>query len=44
MVETIPPNSGPGGITVGEFFRAHGESLHLNLIGPEGGMDRKIRD
>lgn len=43
-METIPPNSGPGGITVGEFFRAHGESLHLKLIGPEAGMDRKIRE
>ena len=43
-MDTTPPNSGPGGITVGEFIRAHGEALHLKLVGPEAGMDRKIRE
>ena len=43
-METNSPNSGPGGITVGEFIRAHGEALHLKLVGPEAGMDRKIRE
>ena len=29
-------------ITVGQFFKAHGEALHLSLVGPERGFDRKI--
>jgi HPr kinase/phosphorylase len=43
-VDTNSPNSGPGGITVGDFIRTHGEALHLKLVGPEAGMDRKIRE
>lgn len=39
-----PPASGPGGITVGEFFRAHGEALQMKLIGKPAGFERKIRE
>ncbi len=34
----------PTGITVGEFFRVHGEALQLKLAGKEAGFDRKIRE
>lgn len=39
-----PPASGPGGITVGEFFRAHGEELQMKLVGKPAGFERKIRE
>ena len=29
-------------ITVGQFYKEHGETLHLSLVGPERGFDRKI--
>src|SRR5437879_8509466 len=29
---------------VGEFYTQHGESLHLKLVGPAHGFDRKIRE
>ena len=29
-------------ITVGQFYKEHGESLGLRLVGPERGFDRKI--
>ncbi len=38
------PHSGPGGITVGEFFRAHGEALQMKLVSDLVGQDRKIRE
>ena len=35
-------DSKPPTITVGQFFRDHAASLHLSLVGPERGFDRKI--
>jgi HPr kinase/phosphorylase len=31
-------------VRVGEFYTRHGESLHLKLVGPPAGFDRKIRE
>ena len=29
-------------ITVGQFYRDHADDLHMSLVGPERGFDRKI--
>src|SRR5258708_5168937 len=43
--ETIPMKRGKLPFTrVGEFYTRHGESLHLKLVGPANGFDRKIRE
>lgn len=36
--------SGPGGITVGDFVRAHGLALQMQLVGKPTGFERKIRE
>ena len=43
-MESSAPVLDPTGITVGDFFRAHGEALQLKLAGRETGFDRKIRE
>jgi len=43
--ETVPMKRGKLPFTqVGEFYTRHGESLHLKLVGPANGFDRKIRE
>ena len=52
-IPTVKPSSESSGppvstdgkspkITVGQFYKDHGEHLHLRLVGPERGFDRKI--
>src|SRR4029077_716007 len=43
--ESVPMKRGKLPFTrVGEFYTRHGESLHLKLVGPVIGFDRKIRE
>lgn len=43
--EAVPMKRGKLPFTrVGEFYTRHGESLHLKLVGPANGFDRKIRE
>ena len=44
VVESSSPVVDPAGVTVGEFFRLHGEALGLKLAGRETGFERKIRE